>query len=348
MHWRSFVLWNALGGISWAIGIGLLAYFLGNSAGNAIETFGIYGLVAALVAIASALVLHRRGAPQPGGRSPGLRDTPQRGQEPPPAPEPLRERGAPRSIVAACSAAVRVGAVAGRDALPHVRQHAQLALGEAREEVLAHDRQMRPVLPRAGLARCRSGRRTSLARVLFAGTALQQLLALQAVHQPRQPAARELRLLCEVAHAHSPAARVAQMVQHRITPSEGRSAAAPIQRHQETTRALAGRCSGARAAEHHVEVAPFVCDKRRRELRCGLHGQLEVLGLEVVEALLAIDLPTVASIQRGCGVYKAESTCPCSRICSSDRRSMAPAWPLRRCSAELATGLTMPEAAPRR
>jgi membrane-associated protein len=61
MDWRSFVLWNALGGISWAIAIGLLAYFLGNSAGNAIETFGIYGLIAAVAAIASVIVLHRRG-----------------------------------------------------------------------------------------------------------------------------------------------------------------------------------------------------------------------------------------------------------------------------------------------
>ena len=38
MHWRSFVFWNALGGISWATAIGLLAYFLGSSAGNVIET----------------------------------------------------------------------------------------------------------------------------------------------------------------------------------------------------------------------------------------------------------------------------------------------------------------------
>jgi membrane protein DedA with SNARE-associated domain len=60
MPWRSFVVWNALGGISWATGIGLLAYFLGSSAGNAIEAFGIYGLVAALVAVISAVVLHRR------------------------------------------------------------------------------------------------------------------------------------------------------------------------------------------------------------------------------------------------------------------------------------------------
>jgi membrane-associated protein len=60
MPWRSFVLWNALGGITWATVVGLIAYFLGHSAGNAIQTFGLYGLVAALVAIVSALWLHRR------------------------------------------------------------------------------------------------------------------------------------------------------------------------------------------------------------------------------------------------------------------------------------------------
>jgi membrane-associated protein len=60
MHWRSFVVWNALGGICWATAIGLLAYFLGSSAGNAVETFGIFGLVAAVVAIASGVLLHRR------------------------------------------------------------------------------------------------------------------------------------------------------------------------------------------------------------------------------------------------------------------------------------------------
>jgi membrane protein DedA with SNARE-associated domain len=62
MHWRSFVVWNALGGICWATGIGLLAYFLGHSAGGAIEAFGVYGLVAVLLAIVSTVVLHRRHA----------------------------------------------------------------------------------------------------------------------------------------------------------------------------------------------------------------------------------------------------------------------------------------------
>lgn len=60
MHWRSFVLWNALGGITWAIAVGLIAYFLGHSAGNAVKNFGLFGLVAAVAAIVSALWLRRR------------------------------------------------------------------------------------------------------------------------------------------------------------------------------------------------------------------------------------------------------------------------------------------------
>src|SRR6478672_8255521 len=60
MRWTSFLLWNALGGICWATIIGLIAYFLGHSAGNAIETFGIFGLVAAVLAIVGGLFLHYR------------------------------------------------------------------------------------------------------------------------------------------------------------------------------------------------------------------------------------------------------------------------------------------------
>jgi membrane-associated protein len=60
MHWRSFALWNALGGISWATAVGLVAYLLGNSAGSAVEAFGIYGLIAVVIAIVGGLVLHRR------------------------------------------------------------------------------------------------------------------------------------------------------------------------------------------------------------------------------------------------------------------------------------------------
>jgi len=60
MHWRSFVLWNALGGIVWASAIGLIAYFLGHSAGNAIEAFGLFGLAAVLIALVSGFMVHRR------------------------------------------------------------------------------------------------------------------------------------------------------------------------------------------------------------------------------------------------------------------------------------------------
>jgi len=60
MPWRSFVLWNALGGISWAVAIGLIAYFLGHSASNAIEAFGLYGLAAVALAAVTFLLAHRR------------------------------------------------------------------------------------------------------------------------------------------------------------------------------------------------------------------------------------------------------------------------------------------------
>lgn len=60
MHWRSFVLWNALGGICWATGVGLLAYFLGHSAGNAVKAFGVLGLAAALLAVIVFVLAHRR------------------------------------------------------------------------------------------------------------------------------------------------------------------------------------------------------------------------------------------------------------------------------------------------
>jgi membrane-associated protein len=60
MPWRSFVIWNALGGVGWATAIGLLAYFLGHSASNAIQAFGLYGLAAFLLAVGGAFLAHRR------------------------------------------------------------------------------------------------------------------------------------------------------------------------------------------------------------------------------------------------------------------------------------------------
>lgn len=59
MHWRAFAAWNALGGIAWATAIGLIAYFLGSSASNVIEAFGLYGLAAVLLAIVVGFLMHR-------------------------------------------------------------------------------------------------------------------------------------------------------------------------------------------------------------------------------------------------------------------------------------------------
>jgi membrane protein DedA with SNARE-associated domain len=60
MRWRSFVVWNALGGAAWATAIGLAAYTVGHSASGALEAFGIYGLVAVILAAASVFLAHRR------------------------------------------------------------------------------------------------------------------------------------------------------------------------------------------------------------------------------------------------------------------------------------------------
>ena len=50
--WRTFLLWNALGGIAWATTIGLAAYLLGHVVETIFRTFGLVGLA---VVVAAAL-----------------------------------------------------------------------------------------------------------------------------------------------------------------------------------------------------------------------------------------------------------------------------------------------------
>lgn len=45
MSWWQFFLWNAAGGIVWATGVGLLAYYAGKAAGDAVGRYGLYGAV---------------------------------------------------------------------------------------------------------------------------------------------------------------------------------------------------------------------------------------------------------------------------------------------------------------
>lgn len=50
MHWATFLAWNALGGISWAISVGLAGYFLGQAAFAVLHTAGIVVVAALAVA----------------------------------------------------------------------------------------------------------------------------------------------------------------------------------------------------------------------------------------------------------------------------------------------------------
>ncbi|HET7136769.1 MAG TPA: DedA family protein [Gaiellaceae bacterium] len=49
MHWWEFFLWNAAGGIVWATGTALVAYWAGQAAADAIEHYGLYAVVALVV-----------------------------------------------------------------------------------------------------------------------------------------------------------------------------------------------------------------------------------------------------------------------------------------------------------
>jgi membrane protein DedA with SNARE-associated domain len=53
MPWRKFLFWNAAGGICWATLVGLVSYYAGGAAADAIQRYGIY----AAVVIAGALLV---------------------------------------------------------------------------------------------------------------------------------------------------------------------------------------------------------------------------------------------------------------------------------------------------
>ena len=56
MRWWRFFAWNAAGGVCWAILVGLVAYYGGHAAADAIGQYGLYGAgaVAALVVVVVA------------------------------------------------------------------------------------------------------------------------------------------------------------------------------------------------------------------------------------------------------------------------------------------------------
>jgi membrane protein DedA with SNARE-associated domain len=61
MRWTSFLLWNALGGIGWALFFGLLGYFGGEAAAELVARAGVgVAIAAALVAVGAWVLVHRR------------------------------------------------------------------------------------------------------------------------------------------------------------------------------------------------------------------------------------------------------------------------------------------------
>ena len=61
MRWSSFLLWNALGGIGWALFFGLLGYFGGEAAAELVARAGVgVAIAAGVVAVGIWVMLHRR------------------------------------------------------------------------------------------------------------------------------------------------------------------------------------------------------------------------------------------------------------------------------------------------
>jgi membrane protein DedA with SNARE-associated domain len=73
MRFRQFFFWNALGGITWATTYGLVGYFAGSAAADAISKFGIYAFVVLglLFVVYAYFKLRERKDGPPGGSGDG-------------------------------------------------------------------------------------------------------------------------------------------------------------------------------------------------------------------------------------------------------------------------------------
>jgi membrane protein DedA with SNARE-associated domain len=59
MRFSHFFIYNALGGITWATTVGLVAYFAGDAAAKAINQFGVFAAIAIGVMIVGLVVFVR-------------------------------------------------------------------------------------------------------------------------------------------------------------------------------------------------------------------------------------------------------------------------------------------------
>ena len=59
MPWWRFLFWNAAGGIAWATLVGLLAYYAGQAAADAIKRYGLYAAIGVvLLVVVGAVAVH--------------------------------------------------------------------------------------------------------------------------------------------------------------------------------------------------------------------------------------------------------------------------------------------------
>jgi membrane protein DedA with SNARE-associated domain len=81
MPYRQFLMWNALGGITWAITIGLVGYILGSAAEQVVEKAGLgAAILVGVLAIGALIYFHMRR-----GRHRGIAESPRE-----PEPEQLK------------------------------------------------------------------------------------------------------------------------------------------------------------------------------------------------------------------------------------------------------------------
>jgi membrane protein DedA with SNARE-associated domain len=61
MRWGKFLFWNAAGAICWATLVGLVAYYAGNAAADALERYGLYAVAVIVVGVLIAFFLTHSG-----------------------------------------------------------------------------------------------------------------------------------------------------------------------------------------------------------------------------------------------------------------------------------------------
>jgi membrane protein DedA with SNARE-associated domain len=59
MPWWRFFLWNAAGGIVWAVVVSTIAYVFGHAVADAISRYGLYAVLAVIPLAVLAFFVHR-------------------------------------------------------------------------------------------------------------------------------------------------------------------------------------------------------------------------------------------------------------------------------------------------